>query len=154
MIKETILLTGTALMLFELPAWKRITAPKHREVSLRVTTGKDEFDQADHYFKPDGRTIKTRELPFAVPEGISIHDWVWREKNRKYEFYRVNQVNLFNRKPFTCLYCMTFWIGLIFAALSFILSFGDWLSFAAAAVVAPSLAKAFDRWFNSLPVKI
>ena len=139
MIKETILLTGTALMLFELPAWKRITASRMTKKNTYITRSDEERER------------------YGEDHPGELFNWVDRRINtdRRAQWFKTVQSNPLHRKPFTCLYCMTFWIGLIFANLSFILfSAESGVDYVCAAVVAPSLAKAFDRWFNSLPVKI
>ncbi len=60
--------------------------------------------------------------------------------------------NWFARKPFTCLYCITFWLALL-CCVVVPLVFGGRVELGVA-FTAPVVAVAFDRWFNSLPVKM
>lgn len=70
-----------------------------------------------------------------------------------------------SNKPFTCLYCITFWLGLIYGAISIILSFApqnkvgfvnynEILGVCGAVIIAPVVSVIIERWFNSLPVKL
>jgi len=67
------------------------------------------------------------------------------------KLYTMKETNFFVRKPFTCLYCMSFWIAL---ATSFSwLTFSGFTSALSVAVIVPPIAILFQRILNSFDVK-
>lgn len=64
----------------------------------------------------------------------------------------ITKLNL-DRKPFNCVYCLGWWLGVIWLiAVAFT---GTLTLFSVIVPLAASfLAVAFNRWFDSLPVRI
>lgn len=149
MIKYTIYSALAANFIWMLPTYQRFISSRKKDVSLRITTGRESYDQAESYF--DMEETKVRYIGFkGEPDPVrAISD-----EQRRYEFYKNVETNFFNRKPFTCLFCLTFWLSLFTIGLSFILSLPFAVDSVPALFCAPVLAVAFRRWFDSLGVNL
>lgn len=142
MIKQTIFLTLAANFIWMLPAYQ--SAIKSRRVK--------EYNNLQGRY--DGTDV-----------GYKSKDDLMLGLNPIKRDYYLKETNLFNRKPFTCLYCITFWLGVSYATFSTILSllpqtkfgFVNWneiIGVCGAVLCAPVLSVALNRWFNSLHVKL
>lgn len=139
-----------ANFIFELPFYKEFVAPQYKETSLRITTGKEEYNKAYDYFTPEeNMNTHIRELAPTYRDDNPL-----TQRTRRFEFYNNEQTNFFARKPFNCLFCMSFWWTL--GGLVFILFFKHSVPVNTLAVpmCAAVLAEAFNRWFKSLPLSL
>lgn len=155
MIEQTVITALATTFVMQLPAYQRLVSPRYKETSLRITTGREEYDQAETYFQPNETPgIDVRFVGYSGDQ-----DDQFSPGAKRYEFYKRKQVNFFYRKPFTCTFCMAFWFGTLGGGLSFILLQQPVGLYEALAIVIQSgsasiVAEAFTRWFKNLPIKL
>lgn len=158
MIKQTIFLTLAANFIWMLPAYQ--SAIKSR--TKRIVVGRCRNTEEDYKLFLE----KYPSVDADMYEKIWIGKEALFENPTHLEFYSYQEQNYFARKPFMCLYCITFWLGVITSVFFTILLFsvGSYMptttwsellfEMPAAVVGAAVLSVALNRWFNSLPVKL
>jgi len=144
MIYSTVLLALAANALWITPGYKRLIAPRYKRVELLRDDYRTDF--AKEVSKKPG-VISEWANPKDIGDGVMI-------------YYIKEQTNPLHRKPFTCSFCLAFWLGLAFALPLFvILLFSPGYGYYSLAQVAITplavafLAELLNRLFNSLPIK-
>lgn len=141
MIENSIYLALAASFLFGLPQYKKLIESRKKTRQLGWTPNTE-----------DHRERMIKNYPGCVSD--------WRFPNSKVNtdlsWSDEIELNFFNRKPFTCLICTTFWLCIV--RFLFILFLGsnpvNLETDLAPALTAPIIAESFTRWFKSLPISI
>ena len=147
MIEQTILTALAVNFMFQLPTYQRLTSRRNRETILQRTTSREEYDKAyDFYEAGDSITVSVRFLHYSSERGGDPFDYP------VHEFYTTKQDNPLHRKPFTCIFCMTFWIATL-QYLFIPLIVGKEIV-PSVLVTAPFVAEAFSRLYKLIPIKL
>lgn len=142
MIYSTVLLALAANALWITPGYKKFIAPRYKRVELGYTgMSSEEFENM--------LSTNINAQYENVSSGIVITSRKWHVEK---------QSNWFARKPFTCSFCMSFWLAVVYlvSIYSILLKLPEAASvppLVALPFAVAFLSEALNRWFSSLPIK-